>query len=249
MDRFSRVLALCAVGSALAVLVLLSRRKRSARPQTEQPGNNNNLNQASPASQPERNLPGPKEAVDSKHQSEEFTIRGLFGGAIQCLIPSRCSDIEQFRQVPDHQVVFEDSEIDQSIIIEVNTFQDAVSDADCAMFFWKDLLDTESAKEVSSPELFTPVCAHISPEHFKCGLVGIQQVSKYRDDATNTVQVCMAIIRLKRYASDICVFVNTPLRTSNNSSTPGLPACSEALGPEVLTKVLNSFEIKDYSLF
>jgi len=204
---------------------------------------------ASPAIEPEHNLPRPT-VVDSKQQVEgDFTIRGLFGGAIQCLIPTRCSDIEQFRQVPDHQVVFEDPQLDQSIIVEINTFQDAVSDADCAMFFWKDLLDTEGGKEIVPPQLFTPTCDHISAEYFKCGLVGIQQVSKYRDDTANTVQVCMAIIRLKRYSSDICVFVNTPLQTSSSSSTAGLSACSESLGPEVMTKVLNSFEIKDYSLF
>jgi len=74
-------------------------------------------------------------------------------------------------------------------------------------------------------------------------------VSKYRDEAANTVQVCMVIIRLPQYASDICIFVNTPLQTSSNSSTAGLSRAPDTLGPQVMTELLKSFEIKDYSLF
>lgn len=85
-------------------------------------------------------------------------IRGLFDGAIQCELPERFVDTAQFRQIPDHQFVFSDAELDQQVIVEVNTYSDNIPDEECAMFFWNDYIEVNDAKEMSPPQLFTPVC-------------------------------------------------------------------------------------------
>jgi len=54
---------------------------------------------------------------------------------------------------------------------------------------------------------------------------------------------------LPEYASELCIFVNTPLQLSASSSTAELRTASEDLGPRVMTELLSQFEIKDYSLF
>lgn len=45
--------------------------------------------------------------------------RELFGGAIGMCLPTRFVDISDFRPIPDHQEVFSDANMDQSLIVEV----------------------------------------------------------------------------------------------------------------------------------
>lgn len=51
--------------------------------------------------------------------STDLRQRDLFGGAMTMKIPSRLTDVSDFRPVPDNQEVFADGDTDQSIIIEI----------------------------------------------------------------------------------------------------------------------------------
>lgn len=158
--------------------------------------------------------------MDPGNSLDGMKMFNLYGGAIQCSLPARFTDASMFRQIPDHQEVLSDPNCDQSVIIEINQYQ-PVSDSDCPKYFWDDLLQAAEAMEVSPPELFGAVCPRLRAQHVVCAAIGRQRVSKYRDEATNIVQVCMAIIRLPQHVSDICLFVNTPVAVDEKSSAAG----------------------------
>jgi Ran-interacting Mog1 protein len=52
--------------------------------------------------------------------AEEFSKAvALFGGAANFALPDRMRDVSDFRPVPDHQEVFTDASVDQSVIIDI----------------------------------------------------------------------------------------------------------------------------------
>ena len=63
-------------------------------------------------------------------------LRQLYGGAMSIDIPERFEDISQFRQVPDHQEAFADSNTDSSIIIELNQMEKSISNEMLSVCTW-----------------------------------------------------------------------------------------------------------------
>ncbi len=71
---------------------------------------------------------------------EPLAVRHLFGGAVDLAMPARMVDVSDHRPVPDHQEVFTDASLDQSLIIEfVEPLN--VDDAVCGAAFFSDLAD------------------------------------------------------------------------------------------------------------
>jgi hypothetical protein len=50
----------------------------------------------------------------------------LFGGALSCLLPPGAKDVSEVRQIPDNQEVLVHEETDQSIVIELLEYEEAV---------------------------------------------------------------------------------------------------------------------------
>lgn len=75
---------------------------------------------------------------------ERLIPRALFGGALEMDIPIRFEDISDFRPVPDHQEVWTDASLDQSLVLEIVEHQ-AVSDQDCMELYFKDLAQQNQA--------------------------------------------------------------------------------------------------------
>ncbi len=68
-----------------------------------------------------------------------------------------------------------------------------------------------------------------------------------------SLQVIMAIIRLKQVSSDVLIILNTPVSVSASSAAakdigPG-ERSEHLMAPSLLRRVLATFKIKDYSLF
>jgi len=78
----------------------------------------------------------------------QFATHELYGGAFKIDLPTSYADISQIRDVPNHQEVFVDSDADQSVVIELNSMAE-VSDADAAMYLFKDLMNDSGAASVN----------------------------------------------------------------------------------------------------
>ena len=69
-----------------------------------------------------------------------IVVRRLFGGAVDLALPTRMVDVSEHRTVPDHQEVFTDANLDQSIIVEFVEHL-GVADDECGEAFFCDLAD------------------------------------------------------------------------------------------------------------
>lgn len=155
-------------------------------------------------------LSGSPEAADGN------VLRALFGGALQCAIPKRFDDISAVRQVPDHQEVFSDADSDQSIIIELNSYVDHTECAEpnIAAYYMDDLAQVNEATHcrmlvpqsaLTQGEL--PLIEAPLPKYY---CIAEQHVSKFKEQARNTIQIYMAIIRLQQVKTDILLTFNIP---------------------------------------
>ena len=71
---------------------------------------------------------------------------GLYGGALECVIPVKYEDVSNFRQIPNHQEVFADASADSSIIIEINEMAAEVPDEKVLQHYFQDLATCNEAK-------------------------------------------------------------------------------------------------------
>lgn len=51
--------------------------------------------------------------------ADQASRRPLFGGMASMTMPTRMQDVSDFRPVPDHQEVYSDGAVDQSVIVEI----------------------------------------------------------------------------------------------------------------------------------
>lgn len=49
----------------------------------------------------------------------EYTIKQLFGGAIEAAVPAHCKDLSEAVIVPDNQEIFNDAHIRATVVIEI----------------------------------------------------------------------------------------------------------------------------------
>lgn len=75
---------------------------------------------------------------------EQLITRALFGGAIEMSLPQRFVDVSDYRPVPDHQEVWTDATLDQSVILEIVEHQ-PVPDQDCCKLYFNDMAEHNQA--------------------------------------------------------------------------------------------------------
>ena len=143
---------------------------------------------------------------------------GLFGGAIVMTLPSRLEDVSVVRQVPDHQEVFVDKASDISLIVEILSHADEVSNEEAARYHFDDLAQCNSA--VSTDVMSTAVYGEeqvflpgVSPSIIKCVLTGRQKVSKFRNSEQNCmdeVLIFLLVVRMPEIGTDLLISLNVP---------------------------------------
>ncbi|KAL4457492.1 hypothetical protein ABPG75_012357 [Micractinium tetrahymenae] len=183
--------------------------------------------------------------------------RPLYGGAAQLAFPQRFADISDFRPVPDHQEVFADASLDQSLVIEIVEHQ-PVPDGEAAAHFFQDQAQHNEAAHAQIDEVQVLSAADmpgLPPECFKSLVVGQQAVSKGRQgsSALNKVQVLLCCIRLPQHGSDVLVTLNSPIYISEKSAAaehagPGFKG-AHLTAPALFRQILASFRINDWGLF
>eukprot|EP00903_Cladosiphon_okamuranus_P006551 g6399.t1 len=153
--------------------------------------------------------------------SSGATLRKLFGGAMECLLPAAYVDVSDLRQVPDHQEAFVSREDGVSIVIEVLSFEaDIPPDSDgndgggaSARHFFDDLATANGASR-STVDFCGDMSDSIMPElsaYSKAALAGRQAVAKFREAAPpEAVRLYLVNVRLPNVGTDLLITVNVP---------------------------------------
>ncbi|KAM9310996.1 ran guanine nucleotide release factor [Gastrophryne carolinensis] len=185
----------------------------------------------------------------------ESNRRTLFGGAFSALLPPRIQDVSDLREIPDNQEVFAHPHTDQSIIVELLEYQDGMSDPDAARYHFEDVAasnDAQGKAEVVSIEPFPLAQLSLSSCASAWTLTGHQLVSKFNEQAHNTVAINMALFRMPQYSTDLLVTFNDPVAidpSSSSASAGGSDASSPPWTAEDFIRLLSTFQLHDPAIF
>ena len=174
----------------------------------------------------------------------------LFGGAIECDLPTTYEDVSLLREIPDNEEVFHEPSTDACLVVDILQFSADVPDDAIAAFQFDDIA---AANEVKSFQIEDRGLADSKggQRFLWCG--GVQTgIVKFRERETrgNDVYVWVGVCRLKEYDTDVVVSVSAPIRISEASSSHKLGSVPDvARGKAVFESVLSSFKIKDFGLF
>jgi len=146
-----------------------------------------------------------------RHQEQLEMPKSLFGGSLTCELPPDFDDASKFRDVPDHQEVFVDmSEGERSIIIEIVSHEDGISNSVASEFFFKDYAEATDASsfeisqsEISKGQISTSACDVVT-------VAGQLRVSRIGSTAEKDVIVVMAVHRLPAHKAEIIIILNSP---------------------------------------
>lgn len=121
----------------------------------------------------------------------------LYGGAAVCLIPEGWTDASQFRQVPDNQEVYLETNGRGSLIIEILQHHEEFGPE----FFFKDLANIDTAEESVITLVSTHSGVRLGPNQVvtRTDIEGIHQI-----DGEN-ICVCMTVFRVPPWDADILV--------------------------------------------
>lgn len=209
--------------------------------------------------------------------SLQFVVRELYGGAITVELPHDIVDASNLRQVPDHQEVFLSDKSLTSIIFEINQYQHMMSgpasdnsanapsvDERAAAFHVKDVIEppdhlSESGVQTLAVKLSQPSVSNY-PAYQSTATITASEVDRssrstlplaWQTDPAQTkheIGVIQLLVRLQRYATDICVRINVPLKELGDAQSQA--AQIEAnMASEVMKRIIESFDIKDFDLF
>lgn len=150
--------------------------------------------------------------------------RPLFGGALSAVIPHSATDISDLREIPDNQEVFAHSHTDQSIIVELVEYQAQVADQHAARYHFEDIAGSNKALEPGAFEVTSvvgvPKCdMSLSECSSAWMLTGTQCVSKFNEEARNTVILHLGLLRLPQFSTDVLITFNDPQSISPDSSS------------------------------
>ncbi|KAJ1919478.1 hypothetical protein H4219_001949 [Mycoemilia scoparia] len=192
-------------------------------------------------------------------------LRELFGGAMSTELPSEMLDMSNFRQIPDNQEVFADTN-DHSFIVEIVEMAENAGDQSIVEYHFKQLVQDNEAADYNILERETvseadkPVIKSPNPSNSSITistLTGVQTIAKFNEatksqDAYNQVVIFMAVVRIPEHTADILLTANCPVSVGADSSSTALDIQGDRdlQGMHCLfQKAVNTFRIKDWSLF
>ncbi|XP_035509900.1 ran guanine nucleotide release factor [Morone saxatilis] len=148
----------------------------------------------------------------------------LFGGALSAVLPHSATDTSELREIPDNQEVFAHAHTDQSLIVELVEYQGEVADQDAARYHFEDIAGSNKALEPGAFEVTGVVSLPKSELSLAdCSsawmLTGTQCVSKFNEEARNTVTLHLGLFRLPQFSTDVLITFNDPQSISPDSSS------------------------------
>ncbi|XP_056426050.1 ran guanine nucleotide release factor [Hyla sarda] len=179
--------------------------------------------------------------------------RPLFGGAFSAVLPPNIQDVSDLREIPDNQEVFVHHDTDQSIIVELLEYQKGMSDPDAARYHFEDIAasnDAQGRAEVVSVEPLPLAQLSLTSCSSAWTLTGHQLVSKFNEQAQNTVTIHMALFRMQQYATDLLVTFNDPVAIDPaSSSSSGSGNASPPWTIDDFHRLLCGFQLHDPGVF
>ncbi|XP_056234252.1 ran guanine nucleotide release factor [Seriola aureovittata] len=148
----------------------------------------------------------------------------LFGGALSAVIPRSATDISELREIPDNQEVFAHAHTDQSLIVELVEYQGQVADQDSPRYHFEDIAGSNKSLELGAFEVTSVVALPKSDVSLsECSsawtLTGTQCVSKFNEEARNTVTLHLGLFRLPQFSTEVLITFNDPQSISPDSSS------------------------------
>ncbi|XP_069502307.1 ran guanine nucleotide release factor [Ambystoma mexicanum] len=148
----------------------------------------------------------------------------LFGGAFSAVLPPDFQDVSDLREIPDNQEVFAHRWTDQSLIMELLEYQNEVADANAARYHFEDIASVNDASgqersEVLSVEPIPKGQLALGECQSAWFLTGRQLVSKFNEEARNTVNIYMCLLRLPQFATEVLLTFNDPGAIDPSSSS------------------------------
>ncbi|KAL6464144.1 hypothetical protein MHYP_G00285350 [Metynnis hypsauchen] len=179
--------------------------------------------------------------------------RPLFGGALSAVVPPNATDISELREIPDNQEVFSHAHTDQSVIVELMEYQAHVEDSQAARYHFEDLAGSNKATaeglwEVRGVEPIPSSQINLQQCSSAWLLSGAQLISKFNEEAKNTVNIHLCLFRLPQYTTDILITFNDPVNISPLSSSAVVSAEESWTLQDFLT-LLQSVRLLDPGVF
>lgn len=179
----------------------------------------------------------------------------LFGGAMSAVIPHSAKDVSELREIPDNQEVFVHSHTDQSLIVELVEYQGQVADQDAARYHFEDIAGSNKALQVDAfqtKSVGTLPTSELSLSDCSSAwmLTGTQCISKFNEEARNTVALHLGLFRLPQFSTDILITFNDPQSISpDSSSATEAGANGEAWTVQDFQRLLRSLTLHNPGLF
>ena len=184
-----------------------------------------------------------------------YTSINLYDGAMQCDIPVNYIDLSHVRDIPDHQCIYNDSDLDSSIIIELNqsvesmTFNQYHNIAVTHYIEYCTIQNAQSYTIESSGQISSN---HIPNINGCTGYYvhGTMNTNKYNESVYNNIRVYMYVIHLTTVSTDLCIILNAPAEFDANSTVDHKQIVpDESYCRYIIQQLLNTIKINDWSLF
>uniref|UniRef100_A0A8C5D5Q7 Ran guanine nucleotide release factor n=1 Tax=Gouania willdenowi TaxID=441366 RepID=A0A8C5D5Q7_GOUWI len=177
--------------------------------------------------------------------------RPLFGGALSAHVPHSSTDVSDLREIPDNQEVFAHTHTDQSLIIELLEYPGQVADQDAAKYHFEDIAGSNKA---GSCEVMSVVCLSkadlcLSECSSAWMLTGTQCVSKFSEEARNTVRLHLGLFRLPQFSTDVLITFNDPQSISPESSSASADTHHQPWTLEDFQNLLQTLTLHNPGLF
>ncbi|MES1921314.1 hypothetical protein MHBO_002856 [Bonamia ostreae] len=162
----------------------------------------------------------------------------IFGGYAECAIPPNFSDLSKFRDVPDNQEIFHNTETDEAIIIEFLEYQ-KIDDLESAQFHFEEITKENRSDYFRILDISNHNEEQISPflrqhSNFVSSCSGEQKM--LRNGRVCEVFIKLFVVRVKKVATDIVISVNGPISEKESCA-------------DVLNDVVSEFRVRDWDLF
>eukprot|EP01025_Chloroclados_australasicus_P055736 TRINITY_DN6821_c0_g3_i2.p2 TRINITY_DN6821_c0_g3~~TRINITY_DN6821_c0_g3_i2.p2 ORF type:complete len:192 (-),score=26.27 TRINITY_DN6821_c0_g3_i2:215-790(-) len=186
--------------------------------------------------------------INNLQQLQQINEQELYGGAILMNVPPSFEYLREVLPVPDHQEIFSEPQLQQTIIFEINQKQD-IQDSDAARFMFDDYADAAESQETRLDNIQNlQIPPHLPVD---CGVAfmvkGKMKIVKGRPtNPPMDVAVVMGLLRLPRVQSDILLIVHVPTGNYVGNNQEEL---AKFQAQQLFISAFDSLKIVDWGVF
>ncbi|KAK7192931.1 hypothetical protein DPSP01_005141 [Paraphaeosphaeria sporulosa] len=173
----------------------------------------------------------------------------LYGGAITVDLPTAYGDASQIREVPDHQEVYLDENGYSGVIVEILEYVEKPTDAEALQYHFADLVDGTGDETNMLEQSHAAMAKVANKPVYTLSFIQTPPPPDRPRKTPDFVAIHLLLLRVKEHGTDIMVTVNVPHYPGEyEKAAPGEKTSLMKDGDEIAKRVLESFDIKDWSL-